>query len=199
MIRLVFATNNRNKVFEIQHIIRDGFLIQNLADIGCTEEIEETEDTIEGNALLKARYVHRKYGVNVFADDSGLEVEALDNRPGVYSARYAGIGCTYADNVAKLLLEMKDISNRRARFKTVIALIIDNKEFLFEGVISGIITNEVRGTNGFGYDPLFLPDGYNNTFAEMTAELKNNISHRSLAVRKMIEFLQKKYSPQPNA
>jgi len=193
MIQLVFATNNKNKVAEIQHIISDGFLVQSLQDIGCTEDIEESEPTIEGNALLKARYVNSRYGVNVFADDTGLEVEALDYRPGVYSARYAGHGATYAANVSKLLSEMHGLENRRARFKTVFALIIDNKEFLFEGIVNGVITHETRGSNGFGYDPVFLPDGYDTTFAQMTLDVKNTISHRALAFFKMVDYLQQNY------
>ena len=160
-----------------------------LKDIGCSEDIAETASTFEGNALIKARYVHEKYGYDCFADDSGLEVQALENAPGVFSARYAGEPSDSQKNVAKLLREMEGIENRKARFRTCIALIYGGKESMFEGSIQGIIIKSQRGHNGFGYDPLFVPIGYDMTFAEMPAEEKNKISHRAIATKKLIEYL----------
>jgi XTP/dITP diphosphohydrolase len=189
MKSLVFATNNRHKLEEVSSILSGRFHLVSLTGINCHEDIPETSDTIEGNALIKARYVVEQYGYDCFADDTGLEVEALDGRPGVYSARYAGEGCSYDDNVTKLLQELNGQSNRNARFRTVIALIMGGKVHLFEGMINGKIIHERRGTSGFGYDPVFVPDGYDLTFAEMPPELKNSISHRALAVNKLAEFL----------
>ncbi|MEA5109840.1 dITP/XTP pyrophosphatase [bioreactor metagenome] len=189
MKSLVFATNNRHKLEEVSSILSGKYHLTTLNGINCHEDIPETSDTIEGNALMKARYVVEHYGYDCFADDTGLEVDALDGRPGVYSARYAGEGCSYDENVAKLLDELNGQTNRKARFKTVIALIMGGKVHLFEGVLNGNITHERRGTSGFGYDPVFIPHGYDQTFAEMPPALKNTISHRALAVNKLAEFL----------
>lgn len=190
-MELIFATHNQHKTEEVREIAASFIQIKNLKDIGCFEEIPETADTLPGNALQKARYVHEHFHVNCFADDTGLEVEALDGRPGVYSARFAGEHCTYQDNVDKLLREMKGRTNRKACFKTVVALILDGKEYLFEGRVDGRIIEDQRGMSGFGYDPVFLPEGFNRTFAEMSDEEKNSISHRGRAIRKMMDFLKK--------
>lgn len=190
-MELIFATHNQHKTEEAREIAGAVIQIKNLKDIGCIEEIPETADTLHGNALQKAQYVQEHFHVNCFADDTGLEVEALDGRPGVFSARYAGEHCTYQDNVDKLLREMAGKNNRKACFKTVIALILDNKEYLFEGRVDGVIIENQKGTSGFGYDPVFLPDGFDRTFAEMTDEEKNSISHRGRAMRKMMDFLKK--------
>lgn len=190
-MELIFATHNQHKTEEAKEIAASAFHIKNLKDIGCFEEIPETADTLQGNALQKARYVHEHYHVNCFADDTGLEVEALDGRPGVYSARFAGEHCTYQDNVNKLLKEMEGKTNRKACFKTVVALILEDKEYLFEGRVDGKIIENQRGTSGFGYDPIFLPEGFDRTFAEMNDEEKNSISHRGRAMRKMMDFLKK--------
>ncbi|WP_297903685.1 non-canonical purine NTP diphosphatase [uncultured Parabacteroides sp.] len=187
--KLVFATNNLHKLQEVSKIIGDHLELVNLRDIDCHEDIPETADTLEGNALLKARYVKEHYGFDCFADDTGLEVEALNNAPGVYSARYAGPGHDARANMRKLLREMEGMENRKARFRTVIALVMDGKEYLFDGIINGVITNEKKGESGFGYDPIFMPDNYTRTFAELGDDIKNTISHRALAVRKLAEFL----------
>ena len=158
-------------------------------DIHCSEEIPETQATIEGNALQKAFYVYNKYQHNCFADDTGLEVDALDGRPGVFSARYAGESKSAEDNMSKILLEMKGISNRKARFKTIISLVINGEEKQFEGVVSGVILSQRQGEKGFGYDPIFLPDGFTMSFAEMDSSQKNKISHRAIAVNKLVEYL----------
>jgi XTP/dITP diphosphohydrolase len=189
MITLVFATNNLHKLEEIQRILPGEIRIRSLSDIACREDIPETASTLEGNALIKARFIHERYGCNCFADDTGLEVEALNNAPGVYSARYAGEGHNFQANVDKLLREMNGKVNRKARFRTVIALILEGKEYLFEGIIQGSITAEERGSAGFGYDPVFVPGGYAQTFAEMGNELKNSISHRALAGQRLAAFL----------
>ena len=186
---IVFASNNKHKLEEVTDILKSRYKVVSLAEIGCFDDIPETSDTLEGNALLKARHVFEKYQMDCFADDTGLEVEALSGRPGVYSARYAGEGCSYEDNVKKLLAEMEGITNRRARFRTVIALIAGNQVRYFEGVINGFISTEKKGSSGFGYDPVFVPDGYSQTFAEMTAGLKNTISHRALAVSNLAKAL----------
>lgn len=187
--KLVFATNNMHKLEEVSKIIGDNLEIVSLNDIDCHDDIPETADTLEGNALLKARYIKEHYGLDCFADDTGLEVEALDNAPGVYSARYAGPGHDAQANMRKLLRELEGIENRRARFRTVIALLLNDKEYVFDGVINGIITPDKRGDSGFGYDPVFLPDNYTETFAELGDDIKNKISHRALAVHKLAEFL----------
>jgi len=186
---LIFATNNNHKILEIQSLIGDSFTIKSLQQIGCFDDIPETADTLEGNALLKAKYIFDTYKLNCFADDTGLEVEALNGRPGVFSARYAGDGHDFEANIDKLLLELSGIENRKARFRTIIALLIDGNISYFEGIINGTIITERRGKKGFGYDPVFLPDGYSETFAEMLLPEKNNISHRALAVRQLIKFL----------
>lgn len=190
-MKLVFATNNKNKIIEIKALLPDYIELLSLSDIGCTEEIIETEKTIEGNAKLKADYVTENYGYNCFADDTGLEVEALDGAPGVYSARYAGENVTYDDNVNKLLFEMQNHINRKAQFRTVIALNLGQKQSLFEGVCKGEILTEKYGNQGFGYDPIFQPEGFKQSFAEMTLEEKGKISHRGLATAQLIAFLHK--------
>ncbi|MFY7810276.1 MAG: non-canonical purine NTP diphosphatase [Flavobacterium sp.] len=189
-MKLLFATNNINKAHEIQELIKDLFQILSLKDIDCIEDIPEDQATIIGNAQQKAQYIYNKYLINVFADDTGLEIEALDNAPGVYSARYAGPQRNAEDNMNKVLENLKNIDNRKAQFKTVICLIIDHKEYFFEGIIKGTIINEKRGELGFGYDPIFVPDGYDKTFAEMTISEKSMISHRGIAIQKMISFLE---------
>lgn len=188
-MKLVLASNNKHKLEEMRGILGNDIEILSLADINCHDEIPEEQDTIEGNALQKARYIHDKFGLNCFADDTGLEVECLNGEPGVYSARYAGEHPTFDDNIAKLLANMKGKENRKARFRTAIALILNDKEHIFEGEVKGRIIEEYRGHNGFGYDPVFLPDGYSETFAELSAEIKNQISHRGNAAKKMAAFL----------
>lgn len=191
IMELIFATHNQHKTQEARAILGEKWTLKNLHDIGCEEEIPETTDTLQGNALQKAQYVVDHFHTNCFADDTGLEIEALDGRPGVYSARYAGEHCTYQDNVNKVLEEMQGMTNRKACFKTVIALILDGETYLFEGRVDGTIIETPRGTNGFGYDPVFVPDGYDQTFAEMGDEEKNSISHRARAMQKLMEFLKK--------
>ncbi len=188
-MKLVFATNNGNKIKEINHLLANKFNLLGLADIGCIEEIPETQPTIEGNAAQKAFYVYENYKHNCFADDTGLEVEALQGRPGVFSARYAGEEKNAQKNMEKILAEMQGITNRSARFKTIISLVIDGKEKQFEGVVNGIILQEKRGEKGFGYDPIFQPEGYSRSFAEMELFEKSNISHRGIAVNKLVEYL----------
>ena len=190
-MKLVFASNNKNKIQEIQALVPNIIQIVSLEEIGCTEDIPETADTIEGNAILKANYVTEKYGFDCFADDTGLEVDALNGAPGVYSARYAGEQKDANDNMDKLLSELKDESNRKANFKTVIALNLNGKQNLFTGIINGKIIEEKIGTNGFGYDPIFVADGFDKTFAELSMEEKSTISHRGIAVKELILFLQK--------
>ncbi len=190
-MKLVFASNNKNKIQEIQALVPSVIQIVSLEDIGCTEDIPETADTIEGNAILKANYVTEKYGYDCFADDTGLEVEALNGAPGVYSARYAGEQKDANDNMDKLLSELKDKTNRKANFKTVIALNLNGNQNLFTGIINGKIIEEKIGTNGFGYDPIFVAEGFDKTFAELTMEEKSTISHRGIAVKELILFLQK--------
>lgn len=188
-MELVFASGNKNKVREIKNALGDAFILKDLEDIGCHEDIPETADTLEGNALIKAQHVKDNYSYDCFADDTGLEVEALNGKPGVYSARYAGPGCTPADNIEKLLRELGEETNRKARFRTVICLILNGETHYFEGKVDGRITAEPSGTDGFGYDPIFVPDGYDKTFAEFTLEEKNEISHRGRAIKKLAEFL----------
>ena len=190
-MKLVFASNNKNKIQEIQALVPNIIQIVSLEEIGCIEDIPETADTIEGNAILKANYVTEKYGFDCFADDTGLEVDALNGAPGVYSARYAGEQKDANDNMDKLLSELKDKSNRKANFKTVIALNLNGKQNLFTGIINGKIIKEKIGTNGFGYDPIFVADGFDKTFAELSMEEKSTISHRGIAVKELILFLQK--------
>ncbi len=185
MQQLVFATNNSHKAREIEQILGGEYRVSTLKDIGCVEEIEETEPTLEGNALLKARYVKNKYGYNCFSEDTGLEVEALDGAPGVHTARFAGEARDPEANISLLLAKLKDNPNRQAQFRTVIALVSGDKEVLLEGICRGQIALEKCGTSGFGYDPVFIPDGYENTFAELGEALKNRISHRALATEKL--------------
>lgn len=191
VMKLVFATQNKNKLLEICQKAGVAVEIEGLARFQLNDELPETGNTLIENALQKARFVANKFNVNCFADDTGLEVESLNGEPGVYSARYAGEEKDAIKNMNKLLKHLDGKSNRNACFKTVIALVLGGKEFLFEGRIDGKIIPELRGENGFGYDPVFVPDGYNNTFAEMKAEEKNKISHRAIAVEKLVEFLTK--------
>lgn len=187
--QVTIATNNRHKLDEIQAILNDSISLKTLKDIGCTEELAEEQDTIEGNSLQKAEYVYKHYHVDCFADDTGLEVEALDGKPGVDSAHYAGPQRSHDDNINLLLKNLAGKSSRKARFRTVITLFLNGKMFAFEGIVNGSILDERRGTDGFGYDPVFLPDGFSKTLAEMTMDEKNQISHRAVAVRKLANFL----------
>lgn len=187
--RFVFATNNAHKLEEVTAILGNRIEVLSLKDINCHTDIPETADTLEGNALIKARYIFENYQVDCFADDTGLEVEALGGAPGVYSARYAESGHDSEANMLKLLHNLEGIENRKAQFRTVFALIIDGKEHLFEGIVKGEIIKNRRGTSGFGYDPIFVPEGYSQTFAEMGNELKNKISHRAIATNKLCKFL----------
>jgi XTP/dITP diphosphohydrolase len=188
-MKLVFASNNQNKIKEIQSILNGSIQLLSLEDIGCHEDIPETADTIEGNAILKADYVTKKFGYDCFADDTGLEVNALNGEPGVYSARYAGEQKNADDNMNKLLNALKDEENRSAQFKTVIALNLNGEQYLFTGLAKGNITLNKTGNHGFGYDPIFKAEGYNETFAELSAEIKNKISHRAKATEQLIDFL----------
>lgn len=188
-MKLLFATNNVHKLREVREIAGNDFQVLSLKDVNLDTEIPETQATLEGNAAQKARFVYGITGVDCFADDTGLEIDALDGRPGVYSARYAGEGCSFDDNVQKILDELQGIENRKACFRCVVCLILEGKEYLFEGRIPGIITEERSGEGGFGYDPVFLPDGHTMTFSEMPAHLKNGISHRGIAISKMFRSL----------
>lgn len=188
-MKLVFATNNQHKLEEVSAILDNSIELLSLKDINCNTDIPETADTLEGNALLKAQYIYNNFGINCFADDTGLEVEALNNEPGVYSARYAGENKNPEANMFKVLDNLREKENRKARFRTVIALILNRKEYLFEGIINGKITNSKQGSAGFGYDPIFMPEGYNETFAELGNNIKNKISHRALAINKLYDFL----------
>ena len=188
-MKLVFATNNLNKLSEIQSLVPKEIEILSLKDIDCNEELAETTPTLEGNALQKASYVYEKYGYNCFADDTGLEIDALNGDPGVYSARYAGEECRAEDNINLVLQKLKGQTNRIAEFRTVIALIIDGKETFFEGNCKGEITEFRSGVEGFGYDPIFLPNGFDKTFAEMKQNEKGLISHRGKAFKKLVDFL----------
>lgn len=190
-MNLIFATNNDNKAKEIQHLIGNSYTIKILKDIGCTEDIEETGKTLHENASIKSNYVTNHFKINCFADDTGLLVDALNGAPGVYSARYAGEQKNADDNMNLLLKNLLMIENRTAKFVTVISLIIDGEEFFFEGELKGKITTEKRGRNGFGYDPIFVPDSYTKTLAELSLNEKNIISHRAIAFNKLREFLSK--------
>ncbi len=190
-MQLVFASNNKNKIQEIQSMLPESIKILSLSDIGCHEDIPETANTIEGNAILKANYVTQKYGYDCFADDTGLEVEILNGEPGVFSARYAGEQRNDNDNMDKLLAELDNKTNRNAQFKTVICLNINNEQHLFTGIAKGEITKNKLGNQGFGYDPIFQPEGYQHTFAQISLEEKANISHRGKATRQLIAFLKK--------
>jgi len=188
-MQLVFASNNKNKIKEIQLLLPETIQLLTLEDINCFEDIPETADTIEGNAILKANYVSKNFGYDCFADDTGLEVDALNGEPGVYSARYAGEKKDSNDNMDKLLQNLINKTNRSAQFKTVIALNLDGQQTLFTGIIKGTISKEKRGTNGFGYDPIFVASGYFKTFAELPIAQKSTISHRGLAFNQLIKFL----------
>ena len=191
-VKIVFATNNLNKLTEVRKILGNKFQVMSLAELGCNDDIPEKGQTLKDNALIKAQWIYDKYHVNCFADDTGLEVEALGGAPGVYSARYAGgEGHDSEANMKKLLSELENKENRKARFRTVIALIIDGKVTTFDGIINGTITHEKRGGEGFGYDPIFMPEGHNKTFAELGADIKNHISHRAKAVQKLADYLLK--------
>lgn len=188
-MKLVFATNNKHKLEEVRAILGNRVEMLSLADINCNDDIPETADTLQGNALIKAHYIYNKYGVDCFADDTGLEVEALDGAPGVYSARYAGDNHDSHANMNKLLQNLTGKKNRNAQFRTVIALIIKGKEILFDGIVKGEITLEKAGDSGFGYDPIFVPQGYSQSFAQMDSELKNSISHRYLATKQLCDYI----------
>ena len=192
-MKLVFATNNKHKLQEVRDIVGDRVEVLSLSDINCNDDIPETADTLQGNALIKARYIYEKYGVDCFADDTGLEVEALDGAPGVYSARYAGEECDSEANMKKLLHNLTDKNNRNAQFRTVIALIINGEERLFNGIVKGVIATEKMGTSGFGYDPIFIPEGFSESFAQMDASMKNSISHRYRATEELSIFLKEKH------
>jgi len=190
--KICFATNNQNKLKEIAALLTPTFEVAGLEEIGCFEELPETSDTLQGNSFEKADFVYKNYRVSCFADDTGLEVEALNGAPGVYTARYAGPDCIPEENIEKLLKELKGKSNRNAKFSTVITLILDGEKFFFEGEIQGTITEKPSGHEGFGYDPVFKPKGYDVTFSEMSMEEKNKISHRGIATQKLLDFLLKK-------
>lgn len=192
-MKLVFATNNKHKLEEVRDILGEKVEVLSLNDIDCHDEIPETADTLQGNALIKARYIYEKYGVDCFADDTGLEVEALGGAPGIYSARYAGEECNSEANMHKLLHNLTGKSNRKAQFRTVIALIIDGEEKLFNGIIKGEITTEKKGDSGFGYDPIFIPEGFTVSFAQMGNEEKNKISHRYRATEQLSKYIKEKY------
>ncbi|MFH1159320.1 MAG: RdgB/HAM1 family non-canonical purine NTP pyrophosphatase [bacterium] len=189
--KLLFATNNPHKLREIREISGNEFQVLSLNEVDHDADIPETSNTLEGNARQKAWFIYDKTGIDCFADDTGLEIEALDGRPGVYSARHAGEGCSFDDNIEKVLHELEGIENRNAWFRCVVCLILEGREYLFEGRINGKIIRERQGSGGFGYDPVFIPDGYQQTFAAMPAHLKNGISHRGIAVSKLFRFLKK--------
>lgn len=188
-MKLVFATNNKHKLQEVQHLLGDKIILQNLKDIDCNDEIPEDYYTLEENALQKAEYIFNKYKVNCFADDTGLEIEALNGEPGVLSARYAGDMKDSEENIKKVLEKLKDKSNRKARFRTIISLIINGNKYAFEGIAKGEMLTEKHGADGFGYDPIFKPEGFDVSFAEMSLDEKNKISHRGRATQKLVEFL----------
>ena len=188
-MKIVFATNNQHKLDEIKKISKGHLDILSLSDINCHEDIPETGDTLKENALIKAQFVKDKFGLDCFADDTGLEVEELDNAPGIYSSRYAGPNCDPEDNMQKLLHDLQNKENRRAQFRTVIALLLNGKEHYFDGTIQGVITHQKEGTNGFGYDPIFKPNGYDKTFGDLSEEVKNSLSHRAIATQKLVAFL----------
>jgi len=189
-MKLVIATNNIHKINEIRNLLNEKIELLSLGDIGCRVELPETEMTLEGNAVQKALYIYEHFNVNCFADDTGLEIDALKGEPGVFSARYAGENCTYEDNIRKVLTAMQEKKNRSARFKTVIALVINGKIETFEGIVEGMIRDQKLGNNGFGYDPIFQPAGLEKTFAEISLEEKNRISHRAIALQKLVKYLE---------
>ena len=188
-MKLVFATNNLNKLKEVQEILSDSIEVLSLKDIGCFEDVEETEATLEGNAKLKANHITEKYGYDCFADDTGLEVVVLNGEPGVYSARYGGEHGNSEKNMSKLLNELDDKTDRKAQFRTAIVLNLDHQQYAFEGICKGEILREKSGNGGFGYDPIFKPSGFSTSFAEMNSEEKNKISHRGIAIQKLVQFL----------
>ena len=192
-MEICFATNNEHKLAEVQQMLPETITLKTLAQVGCTEDVPETQNTLEGNARQKAQYIFEKYEINCFADDTGLEVYSLNNEPGVYSARYAGEQRNNLDNINLLLQNLENKADRKARFLTVIALVLDGEYFLFEGVVEGEIIKEMRGDNGFGYDSVFVPEGSDKTFAEMTAQEKNLISHRYRAITALITYLRNKF------
>ena len=192
-MKLVFATNNKHKLQEVRDIVGNRVEVLSLADIGCYDDIPETADTLQGNALIKARHIYEKYGFDCFADDTGLEVESLDGAPGVYSARYAGEECDSEANMRKLLENLTGKTNRNAQFRTVIALIINGEEMLFNGIVKGVIATEKKGDSGFGYDPIFVPEGHSASFAQMSSEMKNSMSHRFRATQQLGDFLKENY------
>ena len=188
-MKLVFATNNPNKLKEVQEMLPNTIELLSLSDINCYDEIDETEMSLEGNATLKADYITQKYGYACFADDTGLEVESLNGKPGVYSARFAGEPSNSENNMQKLLTDLKNKSNRKAQFRTAVSLNINDANFLFEGICKGAILEKKQGEKGFGYDPIFKPENHTNSFAEMSSEEKNIISHRGIAIKKLVSFL----------
>ena len=188
-MKLIFASRNENKFLEIEKIIPKNIQLGNLNELNFYDEITENEETIEGNATFKAEFIHSKFGVNVFADDTGLEVEVLNGKPGVHSARFAGIECNYNKNINKLLELLKNKKNRKARFKTIIVLIFKQQIYQFEGIVNGEILYKRKGKNGFGYDSIFKPKGFDKSFAELSIEIKNKISHRAIAMSKLIDFI----------
>ena len=190
-MKIVFATNNEHKLNEINKISKGQLEILSLSDINCHNDIPETCNTLKENALIKAQYVKDNFGLDSFADDTGLEVKALNNAPGIYSSRYAGPECNSDKNMQKLLNDLQGKKNREAQFRTVIALIFNGKEYFFEGVVKGEIIEQKEGTNGFGYDPIFKPAGYDHTFGELSEEIKNSLSHRAIATKKLVDFLLK--------
>lgn len=192
-MKLVFATNNRHKLEEVRAIVGDRVEVLSLNDIDCHDDIPETADTLQGNALIKARYIYDKFGVDCFADDTGLEVDALGGEPGVYSARYAGEECCSEANMQKLLHNLTGKIDRNAQFRTVIALIINGEEKLFNGIVKGTIAEEKMGDSGFGYDPIFIPEGFSESFAQMSSDQKNSISHRYRATKQLSDYLKEKY------
>ena len=188
-MELIIASQNQNKLVEFKKILGDKINLFSLSDIGLNQEIPENEKTIKKNAMFKAKFVNIQTGKNVFADDTGLEIDSLNGEPGVYSARYSGVDRNSDKNIELVLRKLKNKANRNSRFKTIISLIIDGKSVNFEGVVEGKITEEKKGTNGFGYDPIFQPNGYSSTFGEMSLKEKNKISHRSIAINKMVQYL----------
>jgi XTP/dITP diphosphohydrolase len=190
-MKLVFATNNLNKLKEVQEMLSNSMEVLSLKDINCFDEVDETELTLEGNAQLKANYITNKFGYNCFADDTGLEVDSLDGKPGVYSARFAGEPANSEKNMQKLLVDIGNKTNRKAQFRTAVCLNLNEHQYLFEGICKGEILTKKQGEKGFGYDPIFKPDGYTTSFAEMSSEEKNTISHRGIAIQKLVAFLSK--------
>lgn len=189
-MEICFATNNANKLREVRNLLGSSFQILSLQDIGCETELPETHETLEENSLEKAEFVHQHYGISCFADDTGLEVKALNGAPGVYSARFAGPQKNSQDNINLLLEKLKDTDDRSAQFRTVVTLILENNTHFFEGIVQGQITEQLHGSGGFGYDPVFIPENYNISFAEMDLNQKNQISHRGIAIRKLVDFLE---------